>query len=77
MKKDYKLGACIPYSLTRAIAEDKSLLYEISMLDRRRKTQLINDAYKIHSKRELSAHIDNITSTSTNISYDKNRYNEY
>ena len=71
------MGAVIPYSLTKIIEQDKSLLYEISMLDRRRKTQLINDSYKIHTQRELSAHIDNITSTNINISYDSNSYNEY
>ena len=77
MKKDFNMGAVIPYSLTKIIEQDKSLLYEISMLDRRRKTQLINDSYKIHTQRELSAHIDNITSTNINISYDSNSYNEY
>lgn len=77
LKKDFNMGAVIPYSLTKIIEQDKSLLYEISMLDRRRKTQLINDSYKIHTQRELSAHIDNITSTNINISYDSNSYNEY
>lgn len=77
LKKDFNMGAVIPYSLTKIIEQDKSILYEISMLDRRRKAQLINDSYKIHTQRELSAHIDNITSTNINISYDSNSYNEY